>query len=99
LEKLHAYQEEGDRRSSITRDAVLFALLTRVRTKELRLAVKSEFEDVNGSAPIWRIPPERMKTRTSGPAVRSGSPDCKAHDLGGIGGLSFPRHRPRQATV
>ncbi|TXH13329.1 MAG: DUF4102 domain-containing protein, partial [Gammaproteobacteria bacterium] len=32
IEKLHAYQEDGERRSSITRDAVLFALLTWVRT-------------------------------------------------------------------
>lgn len=61
LEKLRAYQEEGKRRSSVTRDAVLFALLTWVRTKELRLAVRSEFEDLDGKAPIWRIPANRMK--------------------------------------
>jgi len=61
LEKLRAYQEEGDRRSAITRDAVLFALLTWVRTKELRLAVKSEFEDLDGTDPVWRIPAARMK--------------------------------------
>jgi integrase len=61
LEKLRAYQEEGDRRSAITRDAVLFALLTWVRTKELRLAVKSEFEDLDGPDPVWRIPAARMK--------------------------------------
>ena len=61
LEKLRAYQEEGDRRSAITRDAVLFALLTWVRTKELRLAVKSEFEDLDGKEPVWRIPAARMK--------------------------------------
>lgn len=61
LEKLRAYQEEGDRRSAITRDAVLFALLTWVRTKELRLAVKSEFENLDGTDPVWRIPAARMK--------------------------------------
>ncbi|MDE2440362.1 MAG: integrase arm-type DNA-binding domain-containing protein [Betaproteobacteria bacterium] len=61
LEKLRAYQEEGDRRSAITRDAVLFALLTWVRTKELRLAVKSEFENIDGTEPVWRIPAARMK--------------------------------------
>lgn len=61
LEKLRAYQEEGERRSSVTRDAVLFALLTWVRTKELRLAVKSEFEDLDGKTPVWRIPANRMK--------------------------------------
>jgi integrase len=61
LEKLRAYQEEGDRRSAITRDAVLFALLTWVRTKELRLALKSEFENLDGTEPVWRIPATRMK--------------------------------------
>ena len=61
LEKLRAYQEDGDRRSAITRDAVLFALLTWVRTKELRLSVKSEFENLDGAEPVWRIPAARMK--------------------------------------
>jgi integrase len=36
-------------------------LLTWVRTKELRLAVKSEFEDLHGKNPLWRIPAARMK--------------------------------------
>lgn len=61
VDKVRGYQEEGERRSTITRDAVLFALLTWVRTKELRFAVKSEFEDLDGKGPLWRIPPERMK--------------------------------------
>ena len=61
LEKLRAYQEDGDRRSAITRDAVLFALLTWVRTNELRLSVKSEFENLDGAVPVWRIPAARMK--------------------------------------
>ena len=61
LDKLQAYQAEGERRSSITRDAVMFALLTWVRTKELRFAVKSEFEDLDGKQPVWRIPAHRMK--------------------------------------
>ena len=61
LDKLQAYQAEGERRSSITRDAVMFALLTWVRTKELRFSVKSEFEDLDGKQPVWRIPAHRMK--------------------------------------
>jgi integrase len=61
LRKLRAYGEQGDRRSSTTRDALIFALLTWVRSKELRLAVRSEFEDLHGKAPLWRIPGERMK--------------------------------------
>ena len=61
LDKLQAYQAEGERRSSMTRDAVMFALLTWVRTKELRFAVKSEFEELDGKQPVWRIPAHRMK--------------------------------------
>lgn len=61
LEKLQGYKEEGERRSAITRDALMFALLTWVRTKELRLAVKSEFEGLTGPEPVWRIPEARMK--------------------------------------
>lgn len=60
LEKLRAY-DEGERRSSTTRDGLMLTLLTWVRTKELRLALKSEFEDLDGKAPLWRIPGERMK--------------------------------------
>lgn len=61
LVKLRDYEEDGPRRSTVTRDAVLFALLTWVRTKELRFAQKLEFEDLNGNAPVWRIGAGRMK--------------------------------------
>lgn len=61
LNKLTAYKGEGDRRSSLTRDALLLTLLTWVRTKELRFAVEHEFEDLDGREPLWRIPGERMK--------------------------------------
>jgi len=44
-----------------TRFAIYFTLLTFVRTSETRLARWSEFECLDGSAPIWRIPGERMK--------------------------------------
>ncbi|WP_292944900.1 hypothetical protein [Novosphingobium sp.] len=39
----------------------MFALLTWVRAKELRFAAKSEFEGLNTTEPIWRIPANRMK--------------------------------------
>jgi integrase len=61
IENLEGYQAEGERRSAITRDAVMFALLTWVRTKELRFAIKSEFENLDGNEPLWRIPAHRMK--------------------------------------
>lgn len=44
-----------------TRLAILFTLHTFVRTSEARFACWSEFEDLDGAAPLWRIPKERMK--------------------------------------
>ena len=44
-----------------TRLAILFTLHTFVRTNEIRFAQWTEFEDLAGKAPIWRIPEDRMK--------------------------------------
>lgn len=44
-----------------TRDALIFTLLTWARTSETRGATWSEFEDLEGANPLWRIPAERMK--------------------------------------
>jgi integrase len=63
LAKLHRYTEENRRRSIITRNALLFALLTWVRTKELRFSARSEFEGLGTPNAIWRIPAERMKMK------------------------------------
>ncbi len=63
LSKIDGYQEEGVRRSEITRAALNFALLTWVRTKELRFATKHEFEDLDGPSPVWRIGADRMKMK------------------------------------
>lgn len=63
LAKLDRYTEENPRRSAITRNALHFALLTWVRTKELRFAVRSEFEGLGTPNAIWRIPAERMKMK------------------------------------
>jgi integrase len=63
LAKLHNYTEENPRRSEITRSALHFALLTWVRTKELRFAARSEFEGLGTQNAIWRIPAERMKMK------------------------------------
>jgi integrase len=53
--------EDSPRRREITRDALLFTLLTWVRTGETRFAQRDEFEDLDGPNPLWRLPPERMK--------------------------------------
>ncbi len=63
LAKLDRYTEENPRRSVITRNALRNALLTWVRTKELQLAARSEFEGLGTPNAIWRIPAERMKMK------------------------------------
>lgn len=45
----------------ITRLALRFLALTAVRPNELRGARWDEFEDRNGTEPLWRIPASRMK--------------------------------------
>lgn len=53
--------EDTPRRREITRDALLFTLMTWARTGETRFAVWGEFEDLEGPEPLWRLSPERMK--------------------------------------
>jgi integrase len=61
VSRIYHYSEEGQRRSEITKAALMFALLTWVRTKELRFAKKDEFEGLGGPSPVWRIGANRMK--------------------------------------
>lgn len=56
LTKLDRYEGE-----EIVKLAVEFALLTFTRTSEIRFAKKTEIEALDGKAPLWRVPPERMK--------------------------------------
>jgi integrase len=44
--------------------ALRWTILTMVRSQETRFAEWTEFEDLDGPAPIWRIPAERMKMRS-----------------------------------
>jgi integrase len=56
------YDGEADsRRRETTRDALFFTLLTWVRTSETRFATWSEFENLEGPDPLWRLTAERMK--------------------------------------
>ncbi len=62
IRAIQAYDgEDTPRRREITRDALLFTLLTWARTSETRLATWSEFENLEGRNPLWRLSPERMK--------------------------------------
>jgi integrase len=58
LKALEKY--DGDVR---TRIALRLTILTFARTTELRSAQWSEFENLEGKAPLWRIPSERMKVK------------------------------------
>jgi integrase len=59
LQALETY--DGDERTKL---ALKLIVLTFVRTAELRLAQWSEFEDLDGQSPLWRVPAERMKMRS-----------------------------------
>jgi integrase len=52
---------EGDPARPVTRLALRFLALTAVRPNELRGAEWTEFADLDGALPIWRIPASRMK--------------------------------------
>lgn len=56
LARINAYDGQHQ-----TRLALLLTLHTFVRTSEARFAAWSEFEDLAGQAPLWRIPAGRMK--------------------------------------
>jgi integrase len=47
----------------VSKLAFRFLALTATRPNEVQFAMWDEFEDLNGSAPIWRIPAARMKTK------------------------------------
>jgi integrase len=56
--KLAAYDGQEQ-----TRVGLELILRTMVRTVEARYATRSEFENLDGKEPLWRIPPERMKMK------------------------------------
>jgi integrase len=47
----------------VSKLALRFLALTATRPNEVQFATWNEFEDLKGPAPIWRIPPSRMKTK------------------------------------
>lgn len=52
---------EEDLARPVTRLALRLLALTAVRPNEIRGALWEEFEDLDGKAPLWRIPAARMK--------------------------------------
>ena len=83
LRTLELYQ--GD----LTRFAMQLVIFTFVRTAELRFAKWSEFEDLEGPNPIWRVPAERMKMRRAHLVPLSKQ---AVATLAKIGGLALGSH-------
>lgn len=95
---------EQDYARPITRLALRLLALTAVRPNELRGARWSELEDLNGPAPLWRIPTARMKgdqerkTELGGDHLVPIAPQCMEvlralWPLTGSGPLLFPSNR------
>lgn len=55
--------DESPKRRAVTRAALLFTLLTWARTNETRLTTWDEFEGLDGTDPLWRVPADRMKMK------------------------------------
>nr|WP_286207873.1 integrase arm-type DNA-binding domain-containing protein [Hephaestia sp. MAHUQ-44] len=95
---------DGDFARPVTRLALRLIALTAVRPGELRGALWSEFEDLDGSEPLWRIPASRMKgdrdrkDELGGDHLVPLAPESvavlrTAWKLSGTGKLVFPSNR------
>lgn len=88
LQRLDGY--DGERQTQL---ALKLALLTIVRTSEVRFACWSEFEGLDGAEALWRIPAERMKARAEHLVPLSKQSVEALHQLRKVspdGGLLFP---------
>ena len=65
IEQLHEMLAtvESKPAHAVTKLAHRLLAITSVRSNELLGARWDEFEDLDGSAPVWKIPPERMKMK------------------------------------
>jgi integrase len=59
--ELPAFFAELQQRPEIAAKALQFLILTAARTGEIRGARHDEFFDLDGTAPLWMVPSERMK--------------------------------------
>jgi integrase len=81
MQVLGAY--DGDPR---TRLALRLMVLTFARTTELRAARWSEFENLDGNDPLWRIPAERMKMKREHVVPLAPQALAVLHELRGLPG-------------
>lgn len=83
-----------------TKDAMWLTILTAARTDEIRFADVTEFEDLDGDAPLWRVPADRMKKTRPHlvPLSRQATNIVKRRLLDREGGLIFA-HATRSGTI
>ncbi|MGE0806355.1 MAG: tyrosine-type recombinase/integrase [Burkholderiaceae bacterium] len=97
LRKIESYSG-----SPLTRLAMKLMALTFPRTGELIGARWDEFEDLDGDAPLWRIPAARMKMNTEHliPLSRQAVEVIAClYELRGLSGLVFPGERERDRPM
>jgi len=85
LRAIDGYDAIGDRQTAL---ALRLLCLTFVRTSELIGATWDEFRDLDGAAPTWEIPAERMKMKAAHVVPLAPQAVAILRELQGIGGGS-----------
>lgn len=85
LRAIERYPEIGERQTAL---ALKLLCLTFVRTMELIGATWDEFRDLDGEAPTWEVPAERMKMKTGHVVPLSRQAVAILRELRAIGGGS-----------
>lgn len=86
----------------VVRLALRLTMLTLARTKEIRGATWAEFHDLDGDAPIWRIPSARMKAKRAHDVPLSRQAVQVLRELRGYTGddeYLFPHERKRDKPM
>lgn len=94
LRAIDGYADIGDRQTAL---ALRLLCLTFVRTTELIGAMWVEFRDLDGDAPTWEVPAERMKMKKAHVVPLSRQAVAILRELRAIGGGSryvFPGRNP-----
>lgn len=85
IRAIDGYADIGDRQTAL---ALRLLCLTFVRTSELIGAMWAEFRDLDGAAPTWEVPAERMKMKQAHVVPLSRQAVAILRELRAIGGGS-----------
>lgn len=90
--------EDVPYRREVTRDALMFTLLTWARTGETRFAQWNEFEGIEADEALWRISAERMKMQREHivPLSRQATAILRRRQLASNDPFVFPGEKPGQ---